>query len=298
MPGSIWFPFRQGDRSEYLALYILSALGISIYVPRTEDIGADFYCSLTKRDGDRMTFHLPFIVQVKSSTISKISFGGPDKNGRWKKEEIEWLFNQELPLLIGIVDKKASILNLYSTSNIWVARYAGGEFGQIVLIPGEIGDMHGAPSPNYSNVADWPQGIGNGRRCDLPLGPPVLSISIDDVETETKMEAYREILAVPLKIEQSNITYRRLQVHYFQCLHRYSTNKPMKGNIFYTVGNPVTGTNTREQLESIKPIIATLALNYKIQSQQSKLLSLKPIVELLEEDDLIKMLKRDIPELF
>ena len=46
MPGSIWYPFRQGNRSEYLALYILSALGISIYVPRTEDIGVDFYCSL------------------------------------------------------------------------------------------------------------------------------------------------------------------------------------------------------------------------------------------------------------
>jgi len=36
-----------------------------------------------------MTFQLPFIVQVKSSSIRKISFGGPDKNGRWKKEEIE-----------------------------------------------------------------------------------------------------------------------------------------------------------------------------------------------------------------
>jgi hypothetical protein len=46
MPGSIWFPFRRGDRSEYHALHILSALGIAFYVPRTEDIGVDFYCSL------------------------------------------------------------------------------------------------------------------------------------------------------------------------------------------------------------------------------------------------------------
>ena len=83
MPGSIWFPFRQGDRSEYLALYILSSLGISVYVPRTEDIGADFYCSLAKRDGNRVTFQLPFIVQVKSSSMRKLSFGGPDENDRW-----------------------------------------------------------------------------------------------------------------------------------------------------------------------------------------------------------------------
>ena len=298
MPGSIWFPFRQGDRSEYLALYILSSLGISVYVPRTEDIGADFYCSLAKRDGNRMTFNFPFIVQVKSSSIRKIPFGGPDENGRWKKEEIEWLFNQELPLLIGLADKNTSKLDLYSTANMWAARYTGKDFGQIMLLPGEPGDMHGTLVPNYTTVKDWPPGIGDGKRCDLPLGPPVLSISIDDVENETKTEAYREILAVPLRIEQDNITYRRLQVHFYKCLHRFTTNTPVEGTIVYCVSNPVPGTNTQEQLESLKPIIVTLAYNYKIQKQLSSLMSLKPIVQLLSKDGVTDMLKRDVPELF
>lgn len=163
MPGSIWFPFRQGNRSEYLALYILSSLGISVYVPRIEDIGADFYCSLTKRDGNRMTFHLPFIVQVKSSSVEKIPFGGPDEHGRWRKEEIEWLFSQELPLLVGVVDKETSKLHLYSTSSMWAARYAGGAFGEIVLLPGGPGDMHSTLMPNYTNVPDWPSGIGDAK---------------------------------------------------------------------------------------------------------------------------------------
>jgi hypothetical protein len=298
MPGSIWFPFRQGNRSEYLALYILSSLGIAVYVPRTEDIGADFYCSLAKRDGNRMTFHLPFIVQVKSSSIEKIPFGGPDEHGRWRKEEIEWLFTQELPLLVGIADKGSSKLDLYSTSNMWAARYAGGHFGEIVLLPGTQGDLHGALMPAYTNMVDWPQGIGDGRKCDLPLGPPILSISIDDVENETRMEEYREILASPLRMEQDNIAYRHLQVHFYRCLHRFSTNKPVEGEIFYCVGNPVPGTNTAEQLESIKPIIATLALNYKIQNQKENLMRLKPIVQLLPQDELMNMVKRDVPELF
>jgi hypothetical protein len=298
MPGSIWFPFRQGDRSEYLALYMLSALGICIYVPRTEDVGADFYCSLAKRDGNRMTFHLPFIVQVKSSSIKRLSFGGPDKEGRWKKEEIEWLFSQELPLLIAIVDKASSKLDLYSTSGMWAVRYTGKDFGQIDLLPGDPGDLHGTLAPDYSRVADWPDGIGDGRKCELPLGPPVLSISIDDVEDKAKVKTYGEILSVPLSIEQDNITYRRLQVHFFKCLHRFTTNNPVEGTIFYCVSNPVPGTNTEAQLESLKPMIVTLAYNYKIQNRLPDLMSLKPIVALLSWDDVMVMLKRDCPELF
>lgn len=109
---------------------------------------------------------------------------------------------------------------------------------------------------------------------------------------------YREILSVPLAIEQDNITYRRLQVHFFKCLHRFSTNTPVQGTIFYCVSNPVVGTNTREQLESLKPIIVTLAYNYKIQKQMENLMALKPIVALLLWDEVMDMLKRDCPELF
>jgi hypothetical protein len=298
MPGSIWFPFRQGDRSEYLALYMLSALGICIYVPRTEDVGADFYCSLAKRDGNRMTFHLPVIVQLKSNSIRRLSFGGPDEKGRWKKEEVDWLFGQELPLLIGLADKASSKLDLYSTSSMWAARYTGRDFGQLDFLLPDPGDLHESVMPTYSAVKDWPQGIGDGRKCELSLGPPVLSMSIDDVEDETKLTQYREILSVPLAIEQDNITYRRLQVHFFKCLHRFSTNTPVQGTIFYCVSNPVVGTNTREQLESLKPIIVTLAYNYKIQKQMENLMALKPIVALLLWDEVMDVLKRDCPELF
>ena len=43
-----WFTFRQGDRSEYLALYMLSALGLAVPVPRQEDVGIDFHCNTSE----------------------------------------------------------------------------------------------------------------------------------------------------------------------------------------------------------------------------------------------------------
>jgi hypothetical protein len=48
-----------------------------------------------------MSFYAPFLVQVKSEPEKEVIYGSPDKKRRWKKEEIEWLFSQELPLLIG-----------------------------------------------------------------------------------------------------------------------------------------------------------------------------------------------------
>jgi hypothetical protein len=64
------------------------------------------------------------------------------------------------------------------------------------------------------------------------------------------------------------------------------------------VANPVRGANTEQQLESIKPIIATLAYNYKSQGQSEELLRLKPIVSLLKHDYVLDLLKKEIPELF
>ncbi len=106
MPGMLLHSFRKGNRSEYLAQYLLSSLGLAIVVPRQEDIGADFYCSLAKREGPRLTFYAPYIIQIKTAPTTDIHYGGPDKGDRakYKKEELNWLFGQELPLLIGFIN--------------------------------------------------------------------------------------------------------------------------------------------------------------------------------------------------
>jgi hypothetical protein len=58
------FSYRQGDRSEYLAQYMLSAFGLAVKVPREEDIGVDFYCNLAKHVGKKITYFEPYNVQV------------------------------------------------------------------------------------------------------------------------------------------------------------------------------------------------------------------------------------------
>src|SRR5262245_54201871 len=87
-----YFTFRQGFRAEYLSQYILSALAIAVPVPRPEDVGVDFHCSLLRRDGDNLRPTLPFNIQIKKSgadVLKKgIHFGGLTDAGRSRSHEI------------------------------------------------------------------------------------------------------------------------------------------------------------------------------------------------------------------
>src|SRR5207245_1516245 len=85
------FSFRQGDRSEYLAQYILSAFAISVPVPRQEDVGSDFHCSLLKREDNNLRPYLPFNIQIKSHERKLLEegviFGGITQGGTWRHHE-------------------------------------------------------------------------------------------------------------------------------------------------------------------------------------------------------------------
>ena len=301
MAGSLWFSFRQGNRSEYLALYILSALGVVVPVPRQEDVGTDFHCTLASREGKSLKFHAPFLVQVKSRSRKKVVFGGIDKKRRWKQKEIEWLFGQELPLLIGIADKNKLTLALYSTSNIWAAYYTAGNPGQVVLLPDRIDKDNMVPMPTSSPPSgEWPLGSGDGRIWNIPLGPPSILVSVDDLEESEKIAVYRGILLETLFLDQQNITYRRLGVHYSNWLLQHTTNEYSPGLVvgrFYAWNNG-PGANTPGQIQALTPIVISLANNYKAQNRIDELMKLKQIFKLIPETYIDDFIKSNIPELF
>lgn len=296
----MWYPFRQGNRCEYLAQYILSALGLAIKVPREEDIGVDFYCSLANVDGNKMTFYAPFIVQVKSDSENVVRYGGIDEKGKWKKDGIEWLFSQELPLFIAVVSREEQMLNLYPTSNKWAVHYQGMP-GEVVLqmnVPSECERYIDAPKPEEKMEL---RNYGDGKQWNVPLGNPIISISIGDSENEKKLNYYRALLRFFILLEQENITYKRLKVHYSKWPLQVKTNDELNNPFTYGIfwaANTIKGANNSEQLKSLAPIITILALNYKNQGKFEEMEKLKPIVSLFPESAELKVLKDNIPELF
>src|SRR5438874_1592010 len=115
--------YRQGDRSEYLAQYILSALTISVPVPRQEDVGSDFHCSLLKKENGNLRPYLPFNIQIKSFGVKDISFGGVTKSGKWRGHEVDQLCQTDTPFLIGIVNKDDQWMDVFSTVNRYFVFY-------------------------------------------------------------------------------------------------------------------------------------------------------------------------------
>lgn len=295
MPGSLWSPFREGNRSEYLAQYFLSALGVSVSVPRPEDIGIDFYCALARKSGERLTFHSPFAVQVGSFGTKDFSYGGFTKKGVWQKDQLDWIFSQELPLFLATVDKDTLSFRLYSTSPIWLIRYTFGDVTEIRLIPDAV---HDPLKESREPVVKFSGKGGDGCRYNVPLGLPVVELRIDQLKTEI-VEKAREGLAKASIIEMRNLTYRRLNVHFSQWILDILSNDDsasLKLGQFYA-WNSEPGRNTPEQLEALLPIVVALAHNLKSQNRMDELEKLKGIFSLIPQDKIPDFVRHNLTEI-
>jgi len=296
MAGSLWSPFREGNRSEYLAQYFLSALGVSVNVPRPEDIGIDFYCVLAQETGKRLTFHSPFAVQVGSYGTKQFCYGGYTDKGAWRKEQLDWLFSQELPLFICTVGKEDLSFRLYSTSPMWLIRYQYGDVSEVHLVPDATHDIF---TQSREVVADYAGKGGDGCIYRIPLGAPIVALRIEDLKSDLVNRA-RIGLAKAAQAEMLNLTYRRLNAHFVQWLFDIISNDDSAATrlgIFYA-WNPEPGRNTREQLKALVPIVVALAHNLKWQKRYNELARLRGIFELIPKEDLPAFVRQNIPEVF
>jgi hypothetical protein len=152
-------------------------------VIRQEDIGVDFHCALARQEGRKLTFHSPYLVQVGSVGSKAYRYGGThdDKSQEWRKWEIEWLFAQDLPLLVCTVDRARGQFCLYSTSAIWHAYYESQSLlGAVELLPDEV-----EPRPR-ENI---PSHCGDGFCYFAPLRRPVVELTIADLEDGQTLRA-------------------------------------------------------------------------------------------------------------
>src|SRR5206468_1915967 len=78
MSGTRSSNFRSGDRSEYLTVYLLSALGLVTEVPRQEDIGFDLVCNLAEQESGILSFRHHHAVSVKSASKPRVVLDPPE----------------------------------------------------------------------------------------------------------------------------------------------------------------------------------------------------------------------------
>ena len=183
---------------------------------------------------------------------------------------------------------------------MWQALYKSGNLGEVVLQPGNPSEQAQAQLVREGqDVSDWHEGIGDKKRWEVPLGSPLVSLSIDDVEDEDKLNNYRAILASVINLDQQNIVYRRLGFHFSRWPLNIQTNilaNPSTIGLGWA-GNPTPGKNISEQLRELVPFISVLAFNLRLQGNIDGLKNLKSLIMMMPKSD-TNFLQNNYPEMF
>jgi hypothetical protein len=207
MSGGLWYNFREGNRSEYLADYLLSTIGITTPVRRQDDFGFDFYCQIASDGPGYMTFGFPFMIQIKSKDKNnEIVYGEGDS---WRPEDLTWLFRNEIPFFIGIVDKKQRTIEVYDTTGLWqVYNHNPVTCSKIVLKPNvhPPGEMRG--NCKIYKMEQWNPENGDGFCYEIDLGNQLISLSSLDILEEKSLKERKDVLRHVVDVEQQNILYR------------------------------------------------------------------------------------------
>jgi hypothetical protein len=207
MPGGRSRPFRLGDRSELLVEQLLAALAFTTPVPRPEDFGIDFFCSLIHREGQFLKAGPFFAVQAKSST-DPIVYAEP--------HELEWIKNQENPLFICVADRKALSMDVYSTWNL-VCGVLNNWRGQrqasrIALLPGA-----------HHNVWPWINDKDD-RSQEICLGKPIARVTAAEMFDDERMDLIAGVIREWVSLDRTNIVNRYANMDWVLAPLAYETN--------------------------------------------------------------------------
>jgi hypothetical protein len=306
MPGKQLAPFWQGNRAELFATFALSSVAAVVVVPRQVDFGLDLFCTLTHQGGNALYAGRSFGVQVKSASNPEGRYGGFDNAGAWKSYEIEWLYGQDLPMLLCTVDRDLWQVKLYSVTRMWWVPYKMGTPGEVVLVPDlELEQLNGPdPEIRYPRKVMQPSAdgsrAGDGYSYRIPLGKPVVQFALDQDEAPEQCDIIRKCIDTWVYLESRNLRHYKMHVPYTEEWKEWSPNVPPESGIqLWHYFNPTPDKNVREILAAISPGVASLFHQLRVQKQDQKLEQVIPICHLLGEYECLdksvadEVIKRD-----
>lgn len=286
MPGRQRDVSINGKKNQVTAEQLLTHVASLTLIPREEDYGLDFYCApRIEENRNASTFGLAGI-QVKGMT-GDLSFGGIDKEGRWKEYEITWLKTLSFPYLLARVDRAVPAVDLYSFWPVWNLFWLHGDPFKIVCktLP--------ASPTSYSYqepVSEASKDVGGDRQVwSVQLGPPFLRIEHSHLADAAFLRS-----AAKLLIQQCARDLRVI-INWLQRVAIVDAKLPWFTNDFgatYTAAqfaywNDGPGANVGELLSALEPIVTVLGANLQAQKDPARA-ALVPVLELLRARGLLK----------
>ena len=296
MSGIRVYNFREGDRSEYLANYLLSGLGLVTAVARQEDIGFDFYCQLADQEIGNLSFGYPFIIQVKSYGVDSIIYGelNPDK---WKAENLSWLFRLEIPLLIGVVCKKKMRLDIYNTSPLNFIFFEHPNPSILELkFRYDNDDINNISRPSIQAIENWQNGKGDGNKYIVDIGSPIITINNEDLHNTVQLKNKKDMLKNIVSLEQENYLFRKLKVPFFRWTYNIKTNSEIQPAWAHLIAQNFELADLYSS--SLAQSIISIAINLKSRGKHQEALALKPILKKIKSTVIPPEIKNTFSDLF
>jgi hypothetical protein len=307
--GTRFYNWREGDRSEYLAVYLLSALGLVTQVPRQEDIGFDLICDLAEQDSGILSFHHHYAVSVKSASTPRAVLAPPES----KKEDptyckhFDWLFNLELPLMLAVVDKEKQELALYSTLPAWFLFHETlHECGIIELVP-RIDDDGNNPNVYRPKDCGTDPEAGGKRRFEVDLGFPITKLTVDDLKNKELLKQKKESLCKAIELGTESARFAQSGTPYFWWFNvtipgGYVAKKTnpdgYNGGVAWFVGACRNTNQLNQMMRGLAPRLMSAALLFKKADRLDLLTSLRDAIRLLPADSVPLEIKNELPEIF
>jgi hypothetical protein len=300
---------RQGDRSEYLAVYMLSALGLVTQVPRQEDIGIDLICNLAEQESGIVGFRHHFAVSVKSASTPRAIFVPADskKDDPKYTDHFNWLFHLELPLMLAVVDKEKQELALYSTLPAWFLFHERlGDCGVIELVP--------RTQVNGSNPGvDRPKDCGaeaaaaGRRRFEVDLGFPITVLTVQELGDKELLKRKKDSLRRAIELGAESARFAQMGTPYFWWFNvtipgGYVAGKTnpdgYNGGVAWFVGACRDVHQLGRMMVGLAPGLMSAALLFKEAKQTDLLKSLRESMRLLPDGSVPPEVQKALPEIY
>lgn len=289
-----YFNFREGDRSEYLATYFFSAVGLVTPVPRQEDIGFDLVCSIADQEMGRLTFNYQYLLSVKSLSTPNIDLK-PAKSEDGSRPHISWLFRQELPLLLAVVDKDGQEVRVYSTLPIWFLYFENPDCGSVSLAPRISNEQGGnVGRPVKGDKLDNADGLFHFT---VDLGHPIVRATIADLADVEKLRSIKRNMRTAVNYGRISALQVQLGVPYFYWFAKTHPDGSLPTPAFYAQEVPDVKEAQDFVYSRIAPTLISLAMLYKTKSDAVNLEAVARLLAAVPRPSIPDAIRNHIPEI-
>jgi len=235
------------------------------------------------------------MVSIKSLSSPNIELPAPEK--RRDQKHIEWLFRQDTPLFLGIVDKSEVSLRLYSLLPLWFIYYEGGlKCGSLTILPRvDSSDLSDVGRPKRGDELPALPGM---YHYDVDVGHPVAEITIHSIKDEDRLRAAKNSLRIAIRYARLNLVHFQLGIPYFYWFAKTFPDGSALQPAYFCLSVPPEADHQERILGELAPSLICFALHYKAVGNAERLAAIGLLLSGLPREFFPLEVRDHLPEIF